>query len=337
MMRHLYSRRTIRTTAVTLGAAIALGAPAAAYAATQDSGTDHETAVTSVAHADSHGVDAFSVAQQRKLVQTQKLADGSVGKIYKVGGKFEADIFYQGKKIGTLKAGKTVLKHHGVNYSFHPYKGKLWAEKAGKAKPNSDEQKKRDGITDPVPNPTPDDGITDPVPNPTPDDGITDPIPNPTPDDISGTAPAGPAAALPSALTASSHTAAPHSVITVAQQGKAGKKLVAVKGLVDGSVAKVYKTGKTFRAEITSKGKSVGVINGRGTIKFGETGGLGVVNVTMTSNGKVTSWLSNPKPKPGAGQDEQQKDDKKDEPIKPIPAPDDDIAPAPLPEAGAAA
>ncbi|WAL99199.1 hypothetical protein [Streptomyces sp. Je 1-369] len=273
-MRHFTSRRTIRTTAVTLGAVVALGAPAAAFAADQPTGADQSVSA--------------SVVAKRKLVKTQRLVDGSVGKIYKVGDRFEADIFYKGKKIGSLNARTTVLKHHGVNYSFHPYKGTLYAEKAGKVgnpAPQTDERKD--------------------------DEGITDPIPNPTPDDESGTS---------------------QAVVTGLEKGKGGQKLVRVNGLVDGSVAKVYKVGKGYKAEITSKGSRVGTINGRGEITYGETGGLGVVHAKMTPNGKVTSWLTSPKPKPGAAApDDQQQDDKRQDDVDPQPQPQplpEDAAPA---------
>ncbi|MFI7319571.1 hypothetical protein [Streptomyces venezuelae] len=259
-MRHFTSRRTVRTTAVTLGAVVALGAPAAAFAAEQPTGADQSVSA--------------SVVAKRKLVKTQRLVDGSVGKIYKAGDRFEADIFYKGKKIGALNARTTVLKHHGVNYSFHPYKGTLYAEKAGKPAPKTDERK---------------------------DEGITDPVPNPTPDDESTVS---------------------QAVVTGLEMGKGGKKLVRVSGLVDGSVAKVYKVGKGYKAEITSKGSRVGTINGRGEITYGETGGLGVVHAKMTPNGKVTSWLTSPKPKPSAAPDDRRQDDVDPQP-QPEPQPED--------------
>ncbi|MFD6434625.1 hypothetical protein [Streptomyces venezuelae] len=266
-MRHTASRRTIRTTAVTLGAVVALGAPAAAFAADQQpAGADQSVSA--------------SVVAKRKLVKTQRLVDGSVGKIYKAGDRFEADIFYKGKKIGSLNARTTVLKHHGVNYSFHPYKGILYAEKAaGTPAPGTDERK--------------DDG------------GIDNPIPNPTPDD-QGTV--------------------SQAVVTGLEKGKGGQKLIRVAGLVDGSVAKVYKVGKGYKADITSKGSRIGTINGRGEITYGETGGLGVVHAKMTPNGKVTSWLTNPKP--GAAPDQQQ-DDKRPDDVDPQPQPlPEDATPA---------
>lgn len=162
-MREIRTHRTVRGTVVALGALIALGVPAAAFAADQPTGADQSASAASA-----------PAQQQRKLVKTQRLVDGSVGKIYKVGNTFQADIIYKGKKIATLSTRLTVLKHHGISYSFHPYKGTLYAEKTRKAAtPKKDDHKKDDrlGPNDPI----------KPIPNPTPDDGITDPIPNPTP------------------------------------------------------------------------------------------------------------------------------------------------------------
>ncbi|MEU8960026.1 hypothetical protein AB0C93_37700 [Streptomyces sp. NPDC048518] len=290
-MREIRTHRTVRCGVVTLGALVALGAPAAAFAAEQPADT-----------AKSVSASAEVVAAKGKLVKTQRMFDGSTVKIYKSGDRFSADVFYKGKKIGTLGPNRTVLKHHGVDYSFHPYKGKVWAEK-GKGKGGQ----KRDDVK-PIPNPTPD------------DDEPIKPIPNPTPDDAGDITPADTTAVSPA-----SHSGMAHSIV-VAQQGKAGKKLVRVTGMVDGSVAKIYKVGKKFRAEITSKGSPVGAINGRGEITYGETGGLGVVHAKLYSNGKITSWLTSPKPKPGAGQDDQRKDDEGKDDVVPQPEPQPDDA-----------
>ncbi|PZT71035.1 hypothetical protein DN402_01235 [Streptomyces sp. SW4] len=73
-----------------------------------------------------------------------RLADGSVGKVYRVGGHYEADILFKGRKAGTLDTRRTVLRHHGVTYSFHPYTGSLWAEKTkgGEGGKKGDKDKK---------------------------------------------------------------------------------------------------------------------------------------------------------------------------------------------------
>ncbi|QES45025.1 hypothetical protein DEJ49_32120 [Streptomyces venezuelae] len=103
----------------------------------------------------------------------------------------------------------------------------------------------------------------------------------------------------------------------------AKRKLVKTQRLVDGSV------GKGYKADITSKGSRVGTINGRGEITYGETGGLGAVHAKMTPNGKVTSWLTSPKPKPGAAPEDRQQDDKRQDDVDPQPQPlPEDAAPA---------
>ncbi|MFJ4776645.1 hypothetical protein [Streptomyces sp. NPDC088762] len=166
-MRTAAIRRSLRTAVVALGALVALGGAGAAASAHSPA---PENAVTA---------SVAAVPPQRKLVGIQRLSDGSVAKIYKVGDRYEAAIFFRGKKIATLSSKKTVFRHHGVNYSFHPYKGSIWAEKNR----NGKYPRPVPGPVKPVPNPTPDDDVVTPVPNPTPDDDVVTPVPNPTPDD----------------------------------------------------------------------------------------------------------------------------------------------------------
>ncbi|MET9325013.1 hypothetical protein ABZX75_33475 [Streptomyces sp. NPDC003038] len=161
-MRQMSTRRSFRSAAVALGALVALGGPSGAAVA-------HSLTPASAVTA---SADAASM-QQRKLVKTQRLFDGSVAKIYKVGDRYEANIFFHGKKIATMSSRTTVFRHHGVNYSFHPYKGSVWAEK-GKPRPGEP--------INPAPDPTPDDVVPPvPAPDPTPDD-VVSPVPNPAPD-----------------------------------------------------------------------------------------------------------------------------------------------------------
>ncbi|MEU3726979.1 hypothetical protein [Streptomyces sp. NPDC031705] len=169
-MRNASARRRLRNAVVALGALVAIGGTgAAAHASVPDT---------------PEGVSAVAVAtQQRKPVKVERLADGSVAKIYKVGDRYEASIFFRGKKIATLSSTTTVFRHHGVNYSFHPYKGSVWAEKGKSVKPRPG------GPVNPIPNPNPDpdDDTAPPVPapNPNPDDDTAPPVPapNPNPDD----------------------------------------------------------------------------------------------------------------------------------------------------------
>ncbi|MFC9293756.1 hypothetical protein ACFTWH_06845 [Streptomyces sp. NPDC057011] len=169
------ARRSLRSAVVALGALAVVGGAGTAA-----------SAHTSIPEGAALGPAATVSAQQRQLVKTQRLADGSIARIYKVGDRYEAAIFFHGKKIATLGSKTTVFRHHGVNYSFHPYKGSVWAEKGkgGKLRPGEPIK--------PIPNPTPDDDVTPPGPVPAPDDNVAPPVPapNPTPDDVVSPAPA---------------------------------------------------------------------------------------------------------------------------------------------------
>ncbi|MFJ6794915.1 hypothetical protein [Streptomyces sp. NPDC091268] len=166
MRRFASSRRSLHTAVVTFAALASIGGGAVAASA-------HSLAPDSA----TAGPVAAVSAQQRQWVKTQRLPDGSVAKIYKVGDRYEAAIFFHGRKIATLSTKSTVFRHHGVNYSFHPYKGSIWAEKS---KPGP---KPRPGDRPFNPVSAPDDDVTPPVPapDPTPDDVIV-PAPDAVPD-----------------------------------------------------------------------------------------------------------------------------------------------------------
>lgn len=123
-MRDARNRRTARAAAVTLGALVALGAPATALAHSA-AACDRPTAAVAVKR-----------HEQRKPVKVVRFSDGSLAKVYKLGGdRFRAEIFVKGEKIGSMGHKRTTLNHNGLAYGFNARTGKIWAwdAQSGKA------------------------------------------------------------------------------------------------------------------------------------------------------------------------------------------------------------
>ena len=95
---------------------------------------------------------------------------------------------------------------------------------------------------------------------------------------------AAPAHATESVASAHAHTSAKRVYVkTVKLADKVSK-------------AKVYKTGKhRYQAEIWAKGVKYGTLYATGRTAHGNHNGL---HVSLTANGKVTSWVERAKPKP---------------------------------------
>ncbi|WP_327354667.1 hypothetical protein [Streptomyces sp. NBC_01304] len=159
------NRRTIRTAAIATGALAALALPAgAAFADASDApatkpapsasaSPDSSTSETPEPTAPSNSSDPSKPSSAHKLrefVKTEKLADGSVAKVYKTAkDRFEAEIWANGQKLDTLvsQGGKPAQgENNGLHVTLQPNgQIKSWVE--GGAKQENKPGKAEDDAT----------------------------------------------------------------------------------------------------------------------------------------------------------------------------------------------